>query len=64
MKTLVPYLLGVAAMATGHFVLGMPWETCLLLMALVSIVILSNEIQDLRSEISFIRSILDEKDIL
>lgn len=64
MKTLVPCLLGFAAMAFGHFILGVQWETCLLLMALVSIVILSSEIQELRHEIAFIRSVLDEKDIL
>ncbi|MBY3073431.1 hypothetical protein HFO71_24260 [Rhizobium laguerreae] len=64
MKTLLPCLLGFAAMAFGHFVLGFPWETCLLVMALGAIVILSNEIQDLRSEIAFIRSILDDRDIL
>lgn len=51
-------------MAFGHFILGYPWDNCLLALALVAIVVLSNEIQDLRSELSFIRSILDDKDIL
>lgn len=55
-----PAVFGYAVMAVAHFVFGVSYEYCFIGIALIAAIFISSELNELKSEVSFLRERITE----